>query len=126
MRKLVVLALVAAGAVALIALSGAPAGAKPGATAAAFPTRTIEVGDDFFKPRTIRVHKGQRVKFVWVDNGNRHNVRATRNARFYSGVRGQVRGTAGPYRITADVGKSVKYICEFHPDVMRGTLRVIR
>ena len=131
MPRLVLTALVAALSVALVALSGAPAGAKPDAAAHVakkkrLPTRKIDVRDDFFSPRSMKVHKGQKVEFEWVDENDRHNVRATSNARFYSGSRGQVKGSAGPYRITADVGEKVRFICEFHPDSMKGTITVIR
>jgi plastocyanin len=119
MRKLMVPASLAALAAAAIAMP-ADAGRRP-------KPRVIEVGDNFFSPSSIRVKDRARVVFEWDGTTiERHNIRATRNEDFYSGRRGKRRGDYGPITINADPGDRIRYICEFHPIEMRGTIRVTR
>jgi plastocyanin len=116
MRKLSLLALAAVLVSALVLPGTGTAGQRP--------TRTVEIGDDFFKPRSIRVKKGTRVIFKWTGI-NRHNARGMEGQRFTTGLRGRTSGQKG-VTINAARGTRIEYICEFHPDVMIGVIRVSR
>ena len=41
---------------------------------AASPTKTVTVGDNFFKPKTVTVNRGTKVTWVWHSFGIPHNV----------------------------------------------------
>lgn len=116
MRNRVALMLAAA-VVALVALTGGAGGAGGSAK--------VKVGDDFFNPERIKVSKGTRVRFRWIDTNNKHNIVKTN-------------GPGGSFasETTDDPGfvfkkrfrKAGRYriICTIHPDDMVLRLRVRR
>lgn len=110
-RRLAVIALAAAAVAALPALD---AGATSGARSAA--TRSITVGDDFFKPRRITVRRGTTLRFVWRRTRHFHNV--TRRGQGSRTTRR--RGTVVRRRVT----RSTTFVCTVHPDTMRLRVRV--
>jgi plastocyanin len=81
-------------------------------------TRTVRVGDNFFSPRSITISKGSTVKWRWVGSV-RHNVVATRGARFRSGTK-----SSGTYSHTFRSRGTVRYVCTIHPSSMRGKIVV--
>ena len=91
----------------------------PGARAAA---KSVRLGDNFFSPARLGARRGELVTFRWT-GANRHNVRGTRGQRFNSGFRGKTRGTFR-IRIKARRGTRIRFVCDFHPLEMRGSIRV--
>jgi plastocyanin len=69
-----------AAAAVLIAIAGASATATAGSSAAgpeatAAATKVVEVGDDLYAPKRLKVASGTRVKWVWARGSrNRHDV----------------------------------------------------
>jgi len=105
MKKLLSL-LAAAGVVAVVAV---PSFAS---------TKTIKVGDNFFKPRTVTVSNHTTVK--WVFRGAvAHNVTVTRGpVKFHSRTM-----ASGSFKHTMTRGGTYKIICTIHPG-MEMTLKV--
>ena len=110
-RRLAVIALAAAGIAVVPALD---AGAAPDAGTSA--TRSITVGDDFFKPRRITVSRGTVLRFVWRRTRHLHNV----TRRGQSSKTTRRRGTV----VRRTVTRSTTFICTVHPDTMRLRVRV--
>jgi plastocyanin len=88
----------------LIALAASAAVAAAFAVPAFGATKTITVGDDFFKPKTLKVKKGTKLVFKWRGK-NPHNVTG---AGLKSGTK-----TKGTYRARAR--RSGKIVCTIHP-----------
>jgi plastocyanin len=84
--------------------------------------KTVRLGDNLFQPRGLAARRREIVRFVWT-GANVHNVRGYRGQRFNSGSSGK---TSGSFRIRvrARRGTRIRFICDFHPTEMRGTIRV--
>ena len=84
MRKLIAALAVVAVPAAGFAAAGASAADDPPVTKAA--TRTIELGDNFFKPKAITIRKGTILKFNWGPNNEgtlvEHNVAGVKGNKF--------------------------------------------
>lgn len=91
----------------------------PGAVTA---RKTVNLGDNFFSPRRSSARRGEIVRFVWTGS-DRHNVRGYSGQRFNSGFAGK---TSGRFRIRARArrGTRIRFVCDFHPSEMRGSIRV--
>jgi plastocyanin len=109
-------ALIAAAALAAAVASGAD---DPKAHAA---LKTVNVRDNLFQPRGLSARRRELVRFVWTGD-NVHNVRGYRGQRFNSGSSGKTSGTFR-IRVRARRGTRIRFICDFHPTEMRGTIRV--
>ncbi len=128
-------ALVAAGGLAGAALSAsalaeAPAAQVAAPVAHAAATKTVALRGIAFSPKKLTVRRGDRVRFVWDDNGVRHNVVAqgSKKLRFKSGSRTTTRTpqlTKGR-RTTLALRKrgTYRYICTIHPAQMKGSIVV--
>jgi plastocyanin len=87
------------------------------ATQALAATRSIRVGNNFFGPRTVTIHRGARL--TWRFHGSLHNVTVRRGPQhFRSGNRSHGKFShrftrRGTYRI----------VCTIHPG-MRMTVKV--
>jgi plastocyanin len=117
-KRLAILAaaLLSAGGLSTAVASGAD---DPSAGAA---RKTVNLGDNFFSPRGLSARRGELVRFVWTGS-EVHNVRGYRGQRFNSGSRGKRSGTFR-IRVKARRGVRIRFICDFHPTEMRGTIRV--
>ena len=120
------IALAALGGVTLFRAAGGGAAASTRGAAARAPV-TIKMGEYFFKPRRVTVHVGQVVRFVNV--GKIEHTVADTNAK------GAIRSRLIKPRPLAhgDVQKVrfhqrglVRYLCTFHPTLMKGRILVIR
>jgi plastocyanin len=113
---LLVAALLAAAALTAAVAAGAD---DPRARAA---VKTVNLRDDLFQPRGLSARRSEIVRFVWMGR-NTHNVRGYRGQKFNSGSRGK---TSGSFRIRVKArrGTRIRFICDFHPTTMRGTIRV--
>jgi plastocyanin len=108
MRKPLLLGLLAALVAALVSAGPALSARKK-----------VEVDDNYFAPRTVAVHRGDRVVWAW-EGRNPHNVTVSR----------------GPVKFRSDTQKSGRYtkrltrrgtykiVCTLHRPSMRMTLRV--
>jgi plastocyanin len=91
------------------------------------PTVTIRMGDFFYRPAHATVHVGQKVRFVNVgriahtvaDADAKGNVRSK-----LIKPRALERGQSQTVRFTRP--GLVRYLCTFHPTLMRGTIKVVR
>ena len=103
-----------------LALAGAaiPAAAsEPGAHAAA--TKTVKVGDVFFKKSKITIQSGDTVKWRWVGSLP-HDVTVTKGPRkFHSKTK-----MTGTYSKKLRKRGTYRYICTVHPQDMKGKIVV--
>jgi plastocyanin len=91
-----------------------------GAALAFASTRSVALHDNYFSPRSVRIHRGSAVHWHWRTH-NRHNVTAVRGARFHSRT-----GTNVSYTHVFNRRGTYTIICTRHPTQMRMTVRVIR
>jgi plastocyanin len=123
MRKLIaVLALAALLVTAAVAFAATASAGDPPATKAS--TRTIQLGDNFFKPKSITVRKGTTLKFIW-GAGNQgtaveHNVTAVRGNKFTNGE--DTMRPDSPYK--HKVTKSTLIVCTIHSTTMKLSVKV--
>lgn len=104
-------ALLVVGALALAA--GVAAASGPKAT-----SKTVSLGDNFFKPTKMTVTAGTTVTWKWT-GGNTHNVTVVSGPeKFHSGDQ-----QTGTYTHTMTKPGTYKIVCTFHPG-MDMTLKV--
>jgi plastocyanin len=115
-------------ALAVVAAAIPPASAhqrRGGARAAS--TRTVRMGEFFYKPRTITVHVGDRARFVNVGRIEHTVADSTKRGRILSRVikpRPLAHGQS--QTVTFKRAGTVYYLCTFHPKLMRGRVVVRR
>ena len=81
-------------------------------------TKTVKVDDDVFKPGSLTVKKGTKVKFKWVGD-NPHDVKVTSGPRkFESETK-----TSGTYTKKMRKKGTYKIVCTIHSG-MKMTLKV--
>jgi plastocyanin len=117
MRKLIAILVVAAVPAAGLAAAGASASDDPPVTKAA--TRTITLGDNFFKPKAITIRKGTILKFNWgPDNTGtevEHNVTGVKGNKFDS-----TEDTTRPSRpFRKRFTRNSLVVCTIHPTTMK-------
>ena len=106
MKTLLLAGLVAA----LIAVAGAQALAA---------SHTVKVGNNFFRAKTVSIHRGTRLTWHWSTHGVTHNVTVVRGPqRFRSGNKRR-----GSFSHTFSKRGTYKIVCTIHPG-MRMTVRV--
>lgn len=112
------MALVAAGA---LCAGGITAAAGKG------PATTVRLGEYFFRPRTVTVHAGSAVRFL--------NVGKIEHAIADVDAKGNIRSRViRPRPLKHGVSQTVvfrrtgvvRYVCTFHPALMKGVVRVVR
>jgi len=117
-------------AAALVAAAGvlAAAGVASPLDKSTTPT-TVKVKDNFYSPDSVKVKKGNKVRWKWTPVFNNHDVTLLKGP---SGVKKsdfRSQTTSSPdYRFTKKFTKVGKYqfYCTVHPDVMRMTVTVKR
>jgi plastocyanin len=87
-------------------------------TPALAATRSVSVGNDLFKPKTVTIARGDSVRWVWRSGGRKHNV-ASPNF----GDSGYKR--RGSYAVSFARPGRYPYFCYLH-DGMSGTVVVRR
>src|SRR4051794_25413460 len=92
----------AAAALALLVATGSSA------TAA---TRAVVLRDIDFKPHTVQIHRGDRVRWRWDDGDTSHNVTSRGRARFKSSTT----KSAGTYVVRFRRAGTYRYVCTLHP-----------
>jgi plastocyanin len=107
-----------------VAVSAASAADDPPVTKAA--TRTITLGDNFFKPKTITIRKGTILKFQWgPDNEGtivEHNVTGVKGNKFTNGE--DTVKPDRPYR--KRITRTTSIVCTIHATTMKMTVKVKR
>jgi plastocyanin len=99
----------------LLALVIALAAAAP----AAAGTRNVKVADDFFKPKSVTVHKGTTVRWNWTGH-DAHNVVVKKGPmRFQSNLR-----KSGHFAKKLKKRGTYKIICSVHQPNMHMTIKV--
>ena len=80
---------------------------------------TVKLGEFYFAPRVVTVHVGQPVRFVNVGKID-HTVSAPGT------IRPRPLGHGDVQTVRFAKPGLVRYVCTFHPTLMRGTIRVVR
>jgi plastocyanin len=83
--------------------------------------KRVAVRDNFFEPRSVNIHKGDRVTWVWRGE-NPHNVTFVKVPKG-AGKRGAETRATGRWSRTFRKRGLYKYICTIHAG-MRGTIDV--
>jgi plastocyanin len=121
MRKLILLP---AAALPLVAFAANATAGDPPVHAAA--TKTIVVGDNFFKPKAVTVKKGTTLKFVWGNANNdgtvqEHNVTGVKGNKFTT------EDTSKPDKpFKKKFTRTSVVFCTIHPTTMKLTVKVKR
>jgi plastocyanin len=122
MRKLIAVVALAP-VVAVVAAAHASAGDPPVHAAA---TRTIQLGDNFFKPKAITVRKGTVLKFIWGPNNTgttvEHNVTGVKGNKF--GPTPDTTRPARPFR--KRITRTTSIVCTIHATTMKLRVTVKR
>ena len=122
MRKLIAVLAIAALVVTVAAGFSVTASAgDPPAGAAG--TKTVTIGDAFFKPKSLKVRKGTIVRWIWGPGNSgtmvEHNVTAVKGNRFHSET------TSKPDNpVRQRITRTTTVICTIHPTVMRMKITV--
>lgn len=78
-------------------------------------TKTVDVGDDFFAPKSLEVKKGTKVAFDWIGE-NEHDVAKGKGpGKFFNSGPTDEQGVNFKRKFK-DKGK-YKIICTLHPDM---------
>jgi plastocyanin len=99
-------------------LSAAPA-AKP---------KTVDVGDNYFAPKTLTVKRGTTIRWRWPGMdaaGDVHDVKLRSGPRGVKRFQSEAAATDYTYRRTLRVPGRYKIVCTLHEE-MRMTVRVRR
>jgi plastocyanin len=89
------------------------------AAPAAAKTKSVKVGDDFFKAKTVTVHKGTTVRWNWIGH-HEHNVVVQKGPRhFQSRLK-----TKGHFARKLNKRGTYKIICSIHAPDMHMTIHV--
>jgi len=102
LRPVVVAAAACAGALATV----------PAPVADAARTRTVVLEDIAFSPKTVRISRGDRVRWVWRDGPfTEHNVRSRGTRRF----KGSSTKAEGTHVVRFRRSGTYRYLCTLHP-----------
>jgi plastocyanin len=82
------------------------------ALAAGRGSRTVDVGDNFFKPASMKIQKGTTVKFNWVGNEEHDVVKVKGPGPFFQS--GPIQGSGVQYRHRFRKRGAYKLICSIH------------
>lgn len=95
----------------LIPLLLVPACLAAGVSAAgAASTRTVVLEDVEFKPSSVRIKRGDTVRWVWRDGSTPHNVRSRGSRRFKSSST----KTRGRHAVRFSRAGTYRYVCTVH------------
>ena len=91
------------------------------------PTVTIRVGDFFYRPAHATVHVGQPVRFVNVGKIEHTNADTGRNGAILAKlIKPRPLAHGQSQTVTFSRPGLVRYLCTFHPTLMKGTIAVVR
>jgi plastocyanin len=110
------------------ALAVAPATAGTSdPTAQAARTKTVQLGDNYYAPVTLKVHKGDYVRWRWPDVGfDSHDVKLKKGPSGAKKFQSEFASSAYSYKRRLTVLGTYRIICTFHQEEMFMTIKVIR
>jgi plastocyanin len=85
-------------------------------------TTKVKVKDDFFKPKRVEISKGDKVRWVWRGESV-HNVALKKPGKSTVARRSDFK-TSGKFTHKFRKVGTWKYLCETHPEDMRGKVVV--
>lgn len=94
-------------AVVALGLVGAPAAVAP---ARAATSHTVRIKDIDFHPTAMTVHRGDLVRWVWLDGPTPHNVKSVGATRFHSSPT----KTQGTFTVRFSHAGTYRYVCTIH------------
>jgi plastocyanin len=108
------------------ALAVAPATAGTSApTAHAARTKTVQIGDNYYAPATLKVRKGTYVRWRWPDYGfDSHDVLLKKGPRGVKKFHSDFASSAYSYKRRLTVPGTYKIICTFHEAEMFMSIKV--
>jgi plastocyanin len=114
----------------LVALAGI-AGTARGAAATSAPKVVVDLQNDRFSKRTIRVQQGTKVRYRFLDAGleGRHNVRPDplRQGRIAGAPSSPSRAEgSAPFDFTYRTVGTFRLYCSLHPDMKHDVVVVTR
>ena len=74
-------------------------------------TKTVVLKDIKFKPGTVQINRGSRVRWVWRDPSTPHNVKSRGKRRFRSSGTKQ----SGTHTVRFRRRGTYRYVCTIHP-----------
>jgi plastocyanin len=74
-------------------------------------TRSVVLRDIAFKPATVKIHRGDRVRWRWDDGDTPHNVTSRGSTRFKSSTT----KSTGTYVARFRRRGTYRYVCTIHP-----------
>jgi plastocyanin len=104
-----------------IAISAVAATALLTVSLASGATETVEVGDDFFAPKKVKIEKNDRVKFNWTGTNEHDVVRLSGPGKYFES--GPMTGTGVLFKQKFKEEGTYKLICSLH-DEMDLTVKV--
>lgn len=121
-RRVVAAGIAAIGCAAAVPVATSAAASKPKVV-----TKTVGVGDDFFKPTKLTIKQKNAINFVWKKaNFDSHNVtlvkgpKGVKHSKFTS-----ITGTSGiHFKRQFTTPGTYHFICTIHPESMRLTVVV--
>jgi plastocyanin len=102
------------------------ASAATASVASAPHPRTVEIGDDYFLPRTLTVRRGTRVTWKWPSyemSGQVHDVYLRKGPKGVKRFHSDSAASDFSFRRTLKVPGTYRLVCTFHED-MSQTIRV--
>jgi plastocyanin len=96
------------------------------AVAAALATKTIEVGDNYYTPKTVTVKRNTTVKWKWPSfeqAGDVHDVKLTSGPKGVKKFQSESASTDYTFKRKLTVAGTYKLVCTLHHE-MRMTIKV--
>jgi plastocyanin len=101
-------AVVAIGVAALVAIPAASGAPKP-------VRKVVQVGDDYFSPRKLKVRRGSTIVWRWLAvNGNTHDVKLKRGPKGVKRFHSDPAAADFRYRRKLKVKGRYRVVCTFH------------
>jgi plastocyanin len=89
-------------------------------------TKTITLGDNYFRPKALTVKKGTILRFIWGPGHEgtavEHNVTGVKGNKFTNGE--DTTRPDRPYR--KRITRNTSIVCTIHPTTMKMTVKVKR
>jgi len=86
-------------------------------------TRSVAVGDYFFKAKSVTIDSGDKVRWSWKGEDD-HNVVFTKKPRAAKKPKRCGTRSSGTCARTLRKKGTYRYVCKLHPDDMKGKIRV--
>lgn len=101
-----------------LALAAAPFVATTTGVAGAAAAKTVTLKNINFSPKTVSIHKGGKVRFVWKDGSIKHDVRFSNG-----GFKASRLQSKGSETLTFKKKGTFHFFCSVHSN-MKGTVKV--